>query len=435
MIMAKLQTGVAAKAAESKYNAQFRETLVDKLTLGREMMIQVCSLPSPRPGLPQRLHLHHASRPLHQSSRWRAAHPHRHSWGWFVWDKLFPCACSAKSTHGIAPCCRCAVTLQGYSHALTSSGSAGPEAEIFIRLKNYLAVVAQSKHRTPKRETLVALSTALAHTSVDRADLFIGLYQNVAKAGDAARMLKAYMLQSLFHNVSDFNTIWKRCHTSRALGHTLAYSARGCWVLSWCLQPGDVPDSRLQAKPDARKVIDAMDARDKVDCANFEFLLNFTTKGKTAASKEAFKMLFALIYKLPQSSNLPRTLVRAYISKMQFMCDGPDVSTHLPLFYRFFNPPASTVLWQYRPSPKPPHPPTPPHYNASLARSHAVATVIPLPPPYAMPDGLQELKATLLDLRNAVDQKMIVHSDRKKIAKIFADAGLDNPGLEWGRGD
>jgi len=253
VIMAKLQTDVAAKAAESKHTAQFQETLVDKLTLGREMMIQ------------------------------------------------------------------------GYSHALTLSGSDGPNGEIFIRLKNYLAEVAKTKHRTPKRETLVALSTALAHKSVDRADLFIGLYQNVAKAGDAARMLKAFMHQSLFRN----------------------------------------------GKPDAVKVITAMDARDEVDCANFEFLLNFTMRGKkTAASKEAFKKLFALMYKLPRSQNLPRTLVRAYISKMQFLCDGPD-----------------------------------------------------------------DLKATLLDLRNAVDQTTIVHSDRKTIAKIFADAGLDNPGLEWGRGD
>ena len=150
---------------------------------------------------------------------------------------MFPCASSDKATHGIAPCCWYVVTQQGYSHALTLGGSDGPNGEIFIRLKNYLAEVAKTKHRTPKRETLVALSTALAHKSVDRADLFIGLYQNVAKAGDAARMLKAFMHQSLFRNVSDFGTNSKPCATLGAhsclqcpwfLGAELVLATRRC---------------------------------------------------------------------------------------------------------------------------------------------------------------------------------------------------------------
>lgn len=248
VIMANLQTSVAARSAESKHNASYRESLIDKLTLGREIMIQ------------------------------------------------------------------------GYSHTLTSSGSDGPDAQVFVRLKDFLAEVAQTKHRSPKRETLVALSTALAHDSVNRADLFVALYQNVTRASDAARMLKAYMQQSLFQN----------------------------------------------AKPDVQRVIAAMDARDELDGANFEFLLTFIQRGKSAEKKkQAFKSLFALMYKLPKSRNLQKTLVNAHILKMEHICDGQD-----------------------------------------------------------------ELKATLLDLKNAVDQSTIIHHDRRKIAKIFADAGLENPGLQ-----
>ena len=127
-----------------------------------------------------------------------------------------------------------------------------------------------------------------AHDSVNRADLFVALYQNVTRASDAARMLKAYMQQSLFQN----------------------------------------------AKPDVQRVIAAMDARDELDGANFEFLLTFIQRGKSAEKKkQAFKSLFALMYKLPKSRNLQKTLVNAHILKMEHICDGQDVSSLSPHCY------------------------------------------------------------------------------------------------------
>lgn len=158
--------------------------------------------------------------------------------------------------------------IQGYSNLLLAGES--EQEEVFDKLKLYLNELAGSGlRRGPKRETLMALSKALAHDSVKRIDLFNALLESVDRDGDKSRMVHAFMVQMLHKNKS----------------------------------------------PDANAVLNVFRQRTSIAVENWKYLLEFCLRGK---NRKNYESCFEFVNKLQPAHDLERKIADAHIQRLGF---------------------------------------------------------------------------------------------------------------------